>query len=76
MSEPAVLAADPGNRVIPVSAVARARFSQRFGICTLRLTLDSHKVVRFLWFNSAKSATRYDDARALLAGVLGERLRN
>jgi hypothetical protein len=74
LDEVALLAQDPGNRVIPVEEIASAILSQRLGICTLRLELASGERVKYRWMNSAKKATALYDARSWLIEALGIKL--
>ena len=68
-----LLTADSGNRLIRTADIASAKLGRRFGICTLRLTLQGGESLKYMWMNSSK-ATKYEPAKVALRELLGAKL--
>jgi len=69
------LLAVKGNRLIRASDIASATLKRRFGICTLRLKLQTGENLKYKWMNSASLATDYEQAKMALRELLGARLK-
>jgi hypothetical protein len=68
----AILAADSGNRLVPLQQIESAVLSRRFGNCTLALRLRDKTRPRFKWLNLSVNAD-YDHVVETLTDLIPER---
>ena len=71
---PAILAADHGNRLVPLDEIESAVLSRRLGTCKLELRLQDETRPRFIWLNLSVNAN-YDHVIETLTDRLPERFR-
>jgi hypothetical protein len=71
----AILAADPGNRLVPLEEIESAALTRRLGICKLKLRLTEKTSLKFIWLNSSRMNASYDAVTKTLTDLLTGRLR-
>ena len=71
----AILAADPGNRLVPYEEIESAALRRRLGSCTLKLRLTDGTRLKFIWLNSRSLNADYDDVTRTLTDLLTDRFR-
>ena len=70
-----ILAADSGNRLVPLDEIESAVLLRRLGTCRLKLRLTDGTRLKFIWLNSSSMNAHYDEVTETLTDLLPGRFR-